>query len=171
MPLGEREAPRDDSTRWDHQSQTDIADHIETRYHATLRRDMPQLIDAAREVECAHAGEPAVPSGLADMLVELFGELESHMQKEERILFPWIRRATRSDAIAMPIRVMVEEHDSHREYLAQIVHLTDDFVPPPHASTTWRALYSALATLEADLLEHIHLENNILFARAVRGLS
>ena len=162
----EQEAKCDESTRWDQRSQTELADHIEARYHAALRRDMPPLIEAARKVERVHANKPAVPAGLADVLMEFFGEMESHMQKEERILFPWIRNGTRSDAIAMPIRVMVEEHDSHREYLARIVELTDDFVAPPHACATWRALYNGLAAIKADLMEHIHLENNILFPRA-----
>jgi regulator of cell morphogenesis and NO signaling len=67
----------------------------------------------------------------------------------------------------MPIRVMLQEHDDHGANLARTRALTTDFVPPPEACTTWRALYGALEKLEADLMEHIHLENNVLFPRAL----
>ena len=164
----EDEARRDDAdtTRWDQRSQTELADYIEARFHATLRRDMPPLIDAARKVERVHAAKPGVPAGLAEVLVDFFADMQSHMQKEERILFPMIRQGAPAGAVGMPIRVMESEHDSHRANLARIVELTDDFQPPAHACATWRALYSGLATIKSDLMEHIHLENNVLFARA-----
>src|SRR5690606_9880490 len=74
-----------------HLSQSDLADHIEAHYHAGLRRDLPPLIEAARKVERVHRDKPAVPTGLADVLSELLAEMENHMGKEERILFPMIR--------------------------------------------------------------------------------
>lgn len=160
-----------DTTRWDERSPAELADHIEARFHATLRRDLPPLIEAARKVERVHAGKPAVPAGLADVLVEFFAEMQSHMQKEERILFPLLRGGARGDVVAMPVRVMESEHDSHREYLAQIAALTGDLQPPAHACATWRALYAGLGTVVSELMQHIHLENNILFARALRGMS
>jgi len=149
--------------------QNDLADHIESVYHAGLRRDLPTLIAAARKVERVHAGKPAVPAGLAGVLDEFFSEMESHMAKEERILFPMIRRGTRGEAVYMPVRMMEREHDSHAEQLAKIRELTGDLRVPDHACATWRALYHGLETLEADLMRHIHLENNVLFARAMQG--
>jgi regulator of cell morphogenesis and NO signaling len=158
----------DTSPRWEHRSQAELADHIEAHYHAGLRRDLPPLIEAARKVERVHAHKPDVPTGLADVLTEFFSEMQSHMAKEEKILFPMIRRGERGEAVYMPVRVMEGEHDSHREQLVKIRELTHDLQLPAHACATWTALYHGLETVEAELMQHIHLENNILFSRAVR---
>jgi regulator of cell morphogenesis and NO signaling len=90
------------------------------------------------------------------------------MQKEEQILFPLLARGARGPQVYMPVRVMEQEHEDHEAYLARFRELTHDFVPPPHACATWRTLYSGLATLTQDLIEHIHLENNVVFPRALR---
>ena len=167
----EQEATRGDlaATRWESRTQTELADHIEAHYHAGLRRDLPPLIEAARKVERVHAGKPSVPAGLADVLTEFFADMQSHMGKEEKILFPMIRRGERGEAVYMPVRVMESEHDSHREHLVKIRELTDDLRLPAHACATWTALYHGLETVEAELMQHIHLENNILFTRATRA--
>jgi regulator of cell morphogenesis and NO signaling len=165
----EQEARRGDaSPGWEDRSLTELANHIEHHYHAALRRDLPPLIEAARKVERVHAQKPAVPSGLAAVLATLFADMESHMAKEETILFPMIRRGTRGEAVSMPVRVMESEHDAHRQQLAKIRELTDDLRLPAQACATWAALYHGLETMEADLMQHIHLENNILFLRATR---
>lgn len=163
----EREAARGDvPSRWETRSQAELADHLEAHYHAALRRDLPPLIEAARKVERVHAAKPAVPAGLADVLAELFTEMESHMAKEERILFPMIRRGARGEGVAMPVHMMEREHDEHGVRLAKIRALTDDLRLPVNACATWTALYRGLETIEAELMQHIHLENNVLFARA-----
>jgi len=153
---------------WELRSQAELADHIERHYHAALRRDLPPLIEAARRVERVHAKHPAVPSGLTDVLAAFASEMESHMRKEETILFPMLRRGARGEGVYMPVRVMEREHDSHAESLVKIRELTDDLRLPPEACATWTALYAGLQTLETELVQHIHLENNILFMRAVR---
>jgi len=157
-----------DATTWETKPQHELADHIEAHYHAGLRRDLPGLIDAARKVERVHAGKPAVPAGLADTLDAFAGELELHMSKEERVLFPMIRRGARGAQVYMPVRVMEGEHQTHGDQLARIRELTGDLVAPAHACATWRGLYAGLATLETELMQHIHLENNVLFLRASR---
>ena len=165
----EQEASRDSSSpTWEHRSQTELADHIESYYHAALRRDLPPLIEAARKVERVHAQKPAVPTGLADVLATFFAEMQQHMAKEEQVLFPMIRRGAHGEAVYMPVRVMEGEHDSHREHLLAIRALTDDLRVPAHACATWTALYHGLEHLEAELMQHIHLENNVLFSRATR---
>lgn len=164
----EQEVHRGEVTGWDRRSPTELADHIERYYHAALRRDLPPLIEAARKVERVHAQKPGVPAGLADVLTELFAEMQSHMGKEERILFPMIRRGERGAVVSMPVRVMESEHDAHGKQLQKIRELTDDLRLPAHACATWKALYHGLETVEADLMQHIHLENNILFARAIQ---
>lgn len=151
---------------WNRRSQHELADHIEEHYHAGLRRDLPPLIEAARKVERVHAGTPGVPAGLEETLAELYAEMESHMAKEERILFPMIRRGARGPQVYMPVRMMEREHDTHGALLERIRALTDGFRAPAGACGTWTGLYRGLEALEADLLQHIHLENDVLFARA-----
>lgn len=151
-------------TNWTTRSNDELVAFIESRYHATLRRDVPGLIVAAAKVERVHAAKPAVPTGLAAALDEMWRELEGHMQKEEQVLFPMLRTG---DARArMPIQMMRSEHDAHGVSLRGLRAMTGGFVAPPHACATWRALYDGLAHLEAELMEHIHLENHVLFPRA-----
>jgi regulator of cell morphogenesis and NO signaling len=154
---------------WELRSQAELVDHIETHYHAGLRHDVPRLIERARRIEREHAGHAQLPVGLTELLEKLEGELEAHMQKEERILFPTLRTGSRGGPIDMPIRMMEREHDDHADELEQIRRLTHGLTAPVDASPSWTALYSALATLEADLHQHIYLENNVLFARARGG--
>jgi regulator of cell morphogenesis and NO signaling len=165
----EQEERGDTSIHWDQLTQRELADQIESHYHAALRRDVPPLVEAARKVERVHARKPAVPAGLADTLAEFLADMEAHMQKEENILFPMIRRGVPGEAVYMPIRVMEREHESHAEHLARIRRLTCDLRLPAYACATWTALYRGLEAMEAELFEHIHLENNILFSRAIRG--
>ncbi|MFZ5730047.1 MAG: hemerythrin domain-containing protein, partial [Pseudomonadota bacterium] len=87
---------------------------------------------------------------------------EGHQQKEEAVLFPVMLRGG-GPMIAFPIERMVAEHLDVGEQLEELARLTTDFAPPPGACTTWRALYEMCRKLDADLREHIHLENNMLF--------
>ena len=139
---------------------------IETRYHQAHRRELPELIRLARRVEAVHRAVASAPIGLADRLERVAAELESHMQKEEQILFPLMRQGG-NPAIGGPIRRMTAEHDDHGAHLHAIEALTNDFTPPDEACTTWRALYTATHKFVDDLVEHIHIENNQLFPRFV----
>jgi regulator of cell morphogenesis and NO signaling len=137
---------------------------IETRFHATHRRELPELIRLARRVEAVHADKPDVPRGLAKLLETMETELEEHMQKEEQVLFPLMRKGGHP-MIVHPIGMMRHEHDNHGEHLRALDALTTGGVPPAGACNTWRALYAGTTKLTNDLMEHIHLENNILFPR------
>ena len=153
---------------WGQASQRELMNHILVRYHAVHREQLPELIRLARRVEQVHGDRPDCPHGLADHLQEMQQELESHMQKEEQVLFPMLSRG--HGALArMPIQVMRHEHDHHGEALQRLGALTTDFQPPRAACTTWCALYLGLRTLRDDLMAHIHLENNILFEDAVHA--
>lgn len=167
--IGEIEAEGRTRTpeRWDEKPLSLLVDHILRTYHQPLHADVPALIEAARRVERVHGAKPSCPKGLGDALVRLWEELTLHMSKEEQVLFPAIRAGRRGPPIHMPIRVMTHEHDEHGENLRQLRSLAHDYQPPPEACATWRALYAGLAKLEADLMEHIHLENNVLFPRAL----
>ena len=137
---------------------------IEQRYHATHRRELPELIRLARRVEAVHGDNPHAPHGLADLLEQMAAELEAHMQKEERVLFPLMRQGGHP-MIGQPIRVMRAEHDDHGTHLQALEALTRGGVPPEGACNTWRALYAGTRKFADDLMDHVHLENNLLFPR------
>jgi regulator of cell morphogenesis and NO signaling len=146
------------------QTAAEMIDHILTRYHAVHREQLPELIRMARRVEAVHRENPEVPTGLAAHLEDMEAELLNHMEKEESVLFPALRAPTGYD-MRMPIQMMRSEHVDHGEQLERLMRLTDNATPPPGACNTWRALYSGVAQLSDDLIEHIHLENNLLFPR------
>ena len=151
---------------WQALSAPELVDYIYQNYHLLHREQLPELLRMARRVEAVHGDKPGCPLGLADHLTHVANELESHMQKEEQILFPMLKQGLNAQA-AGPIHVMQHEHDDHGEALQKIIDLTDDMTPPPHACNTWRALYLGLDSLRNDLMDHIHLENNVLFKQAL----
>ncbi|HET6182394.1 MAG TPA: iron-sulfur cluster repair protein YtfE [Acetobacteraceae bacterium] len=142
----------------------DLIASIETRFHAVHRQELPELIRLARRVEAVHKANPAVPRGMTGLLETMAEELEEHMQKEEQVLFPLMRRGG-NPAIAAPIAAMLAEHDDHGARLRELEALTGDFTAPEDACATWRALYAGARKLSDDLMEHIHTENNVLFPR------
>ena len=144
----------------------ELAVHIVRRYHEPLRAELPELVRMAQKVERVHAGKPGLPAGLAMHLAAVMEALELHMQKEEQVLFPLIRGG-RGAMAGGPVSIMEREHDEHAVALRRTRELTGDLQSPAAACTTWRALYLRLAALERDLMEHIHLENNVLFPRAL----
>jgi len=139
-----------------------LIEHILFRFHDRHREQLPELVRLARRVEQVHGDRPDCPTGLADHLTVMQHELESHMQKEEQVLFPMLARG-HAGALHGPVTVLRNEHDQHGEALQRLEALTDDITLPRGACNTWRALYTGLAALREDLMEHIHLENNILF--------
>ncbi|WP_338464191.1 iron-sulfur cluster repair protein YtfE [Franconibacter daqui] len=153
---------------WHSAPLAEIIDHILVRYHDRHREQLPELILQAAKVERVHADKPGVPKGLAKYLTMLHEELTSHMLKEERILFPMIKQGQGRQA-AGPISVMESEHDEAGELLEVIKHTTNNVTPPPEACTTWRAMYNGINALIDDLMNHISLENTILFPRALAG--
>ena len=141
---------------------TELVEHIIARYHEVHRAQLPELIRMARRVEAVHRDNPNTPHGLADALETMEQELLMHMHKEEAVLFPMLRAGGNS-FVSQPIAMMRHEHNDHGEALEHLASLTNDITPPMGACNTWRALYTGLAQLREDLINHIHLENNILF--------
>ena len=141
-----------------------LIDFIETRFHAGHRRDLPELLRLARRVESVHGEHPEAPHGIFALLQRIAVELESHMEKEEQILFPLMRRGGHP-MIGHPIAVMLQEHDDHGENLRALEAVAHGFEPPEEACPTWRALYVGARRLTDEVMEHIHLENNVLFPR------
>lgn len=141
-----------------------LVDHIIARYHDTHRRELPELIQLARKVEKVHAKRSDAPRGLADLLERMSTELQQHMAKEELILFPAMKQSMAA-GLDMPIARMRHEHDDHGAHLRELDRLTNSITVPADACRTWQALYAGLAKLTDELMEHIHLENNVLFPR------
>lgn len=142
----------------------ELTRHIETRYHARHREQLPLLAKLAEMVEDLHFGDEGVPHGLSDLLHRMIGEMEVHMKKEELVLFPAIRRGG-GPGIGEPIGAMRADHDDHDRELAEIRRLTHDLTPPERACTSWCTLYTDLAEFVDDLTEHVRLENDVLFPR------
>jgi regulator of cell morphogenesis and NO signaling len=159
---------RPDFERWDEQPLDRLIAHLLERYHDAHRAELPRLVAMAQKVESVHADKPGCPRGLAATLARVEVELEEHMQKEEQVLFPLIR-AGRGRMTAVPIQVLESDHRDHARNLEQLRALTGGHTPPAEACNTWRALYLGLAELERELMQHIHLENNVLFPRAIRS--
>lgn len=143
-----------------------LLDHLIARYHEDHRREVPQLIALAEKVERVHADKASCPRGLHAHLVGFHAAMVAHLEKEEQVLFPAIRAGLGGGCHA-PIARMEDEHVEHGAALARTRALAHDLVPPVEACATWRALYLRLAALERDLMEHIHLENNVLFPRVL----
>jgi len=151
---------------WSDRPLPELIDHILERYHASLRRDLPALTALARHVEQVHVGKASCPVGLAEHLQRIHAAVDNHLAKEELILFPLIRDG-QGDTAYMPIKVMMQEHEDHGENLRRTRALTNNLIAPLEACASWRELYRGLEELEADLWRHIHLENYVLFPRAL----
>ena len=169
-----------DEVDWSDASLTALIDHILERYHKSLREELPRLTAMAEKVLGAHGARfPAMVLPLVERLRTLRADLESHMMKEEQILFPYV--ATLEKALAAdrplprapfgsalgPIHVMEAEHEEAGALLADMNRLTGGYVPPEGACNTFRGLLHGLAELEREMHLHVHLENNVLFPRAL----
>lgn len=153
---------------WNTLSLGELMDRILARFHEGHRAELPRLLEMARKVEAVHGDRDDAPAGLAAHLELVAASMEEHMQKEEQVLFPMIRQG-RGPMAGMPIHCMEAEHDDHGRNLARLRDLAHDFEPPADACNTWRALYLGLAELEREVMAHVHVENHVLFPRALRG--
>ena len=147
----------------------ELIDYIVSRFHAGHREQLPALIRLSRRVEHVHARHARCPEGLADELEAHLQELESHMLKEEQVLFPMLMRGMNAPARG-PIAVMMFEHEQHFDAVERIHRLTHDLVLPEGACNTWRRLYEGLVAYAQELTQHIHLEDNVLFAQASQAV-
>ena len=153
---------------WAGRPLSDLIDFILERYHESLRHELPQLVALSRKIEARHGAKPTCPTGLADHMDALHHEILDHLIKEEMVLFPAILSGQGARALS-PIRAMEHEHREHGENLAKTRELTNDLRCPADACETWRELYARLLDLEVELMEHMDLENNVLFARVLNG--
>lgn len=170
----ELKSPSVAETDWNAASLTELAEHIVATHHKYLREELPRIDGLIQKVFQAHGTKHAALAQLEATYRAMRAELESHMSKEENLLFPAIRMLETAPercqfpfgSVANPIRMMRHEHDNAGAALRHLSGLTAGYTPPPDACPTYRAMLDSLARLEQDLHLHIHKENNILFPRA-----
>jgi regulator of cell morphogenesis and NO signaling len=172
-----------DQRDWSTAPLGELIRHIVETHHAYLVRELGPLADRVAKVERVYGARPEAAhrvSGLSGVFGALRSELLMHMRKEEMVLFPAIESYEAAvlakrplpglpfGSVRNPIRMMEMEHDSAGGALARLREITGDFEVPEYACVTYKAMLSGLVELEQDLHMHIHLENNILFPRAMK---
>jgi regulator of cell morphogenesis and NO signaling len=170
---------RPDEANWASARLADLTKHIVEAHHKYVRGTIPRVSALLTKVNGKHgANHPE----LAAIEKEFFGlgqEMSAHMQKEEQILFPYIERLEQAEegkeplevpffqTVRNPVHMMMKEHDTAGEALKAMRKLSGGYQAPAEACESYREVYRSLAEFEADMHTHVHLENNILFPRAV----
>lgn len=156
-----------------------LADYIEKTHHRYVEEKTNVLLPFLDKLCKVHGANHPELFKINELFIGCAGELSQHMKKEELILFPFVKRMVKtkeSDGIlhqpsfgtvSNPIAMMMHEHDNEGERFRAIAELTNNYTPPADACTTYRVTFAMLKEFEADLHKHIHLENNILFPKAV----
>ena len=164
---------------WQSEMLADLVAHIKNTHHVFVRQECPRLDALIAKVVGVHGKNHPELLKVQEVFSALEQELHVHLMKEEQVLFPYIVRLEECSiahepappscfgTVANPIRMMFAEHDGAGEALRALRYLTGNYKLPEDACASYRALYEALEGFEADLHQHIHLENNILFPRAL----
>ena len=157
----------------------ELTRHIREKHHRYVREAIPRTQALSGKVVAKHGENHAELVDIGKLFAEVGREMIIHMQKEEQILFPYIdglERAVKAhgsveppffQTVKNPIHAMMQEHDVAGDLIRRIRVLSSEYTPPGDACTSFKALYEALQEFEADLHQHVHLENNVLFPRAV----
>ncbi len=173
----EVQAPKGED--WTSRSLAGLSAHIVATHHEYCKRELPRLAGLAARVVSRHGASRTELPMIQSKLAQLSEELTEHLAKEEIILFPHISKLERSSmeggptphgcfgTVAHPVAMMVQEHDAAGALMAEIRGLSSDFTAPEGACPTYHAFYDGLKEFEKDLHQHVHLENNILFPRAI----
>ncbi len=169
----------DTGTDWTTEPLAALSAHIVATHHAYVESELPRLAQLAQKVVNRHGDtQPELPV-IQSKLRLLDEELLSHLAKEEAVLFPYIAKLERAASgdgptpkscfgtVGHPIAMMTQEHDSAEGLMAELRTLSQCFTTPPGACPTYLAFYDGLREFSEDLHQHIHLENNILFPRAI----
>lgn len=153
--------------------------HILREHHDLERREMPRLRKLAGRVARRHGAVRPELLQLADLVANLSDELEAHLAREERVLFPYLlelERAARGEvpvprprfrSLRYPLQIMSAEHSVEDEMLEALLELTDGYALPPAGDDDWRGLVDGLRALDADLTRHMHLEDGVLYPLAL----
>lgn len=160
---------------WAGMGPAELVDHLEATHHAYLHTELPRLTALVDKVVGAHGARHPELADVEAIYAELRGELEPHLAKEERMLFPMIRELATATvppsfpcgSLENPISVMLGEHDRAGDLLLRLRSITGGYEVPADGCASYRALYGGLAELEADVHLHVHKENNLLFPAVV----
>jgi regulator of cell morphogenesis and NO signaling len=164
---------------WPTEPLAGLISHITATHHKYTRDEIARLGPLFAKVCSVHGANHPELLQLRELFAGLAQELTAHLMKEEMVLFPYIVRMEEAvvekapilpppfGTVQNPVAMMEHEHDSAGNALRAMRQVSNGFAAPPDACTSFRTLYNALAELEADLHQHIHLENNILFPRAI----
>ena len=160
---------------WDGLGPAELADHIEGTHHAYLHAELGRLSALAAKVAGVHGDRHPELHEVARLYEALRADLEPHLLKEERVLFPMIRELAVADAppsfhcgsLRNPISVMMGEHDTAGDLLERLRAATGGYATPADGCASYQALYEGLAQVEADTHLHVHKENNVLFPAVV----
>ena len=156
-----------------------LADYIEKKHHRYVEERIPVLIQYLNKITHVHGQNHPELEDIANHFQASAGDLAAHMKKEEFILFPYVRKMIKIKSsgeeldvpgfqtVNNPVAVMMNEHDNEGERFRTISRLSNNYTPPEDACNTYRVAFSLLQEFEEDLHKHIHLENNILFPRAI----
>ena len=156
-----------------------LIDYIVDRHHAYVRNHIPVLLQNLEKIERKHSGHHPEIIEIKRLFEGSAGDLTMHLQKEEMVLFPHIKRleavkrgevpyqAPSFGQVGNPVAMMMEEHQNEGERFEKIAKLSAGYTIPEDACNTFRVTYQQLADFEKDLHRHIHLENNILFPKAI----
>jgi regulator of cell morphogenesis and NO signaling len=162
-----------DEKNWSEASYNELIDHIIQKHHRYLAEELPNLSPYVTKVLRVHGAHHPHLAQVHKLFNELKTELEQHTIKEETHAFPLILQFEETptpenrEMMKQAIRELINEHDVAGDIIKTIREITNDFTPPEDACRTYRLVYNRLEALEEDLLEHIHLENNILFPRVL----
>jgi regulator of cell morphogenesis and NO signaling len=170
---------KDNCKDWTQLTPAKLTDHIVSSHHKYLSEALPRVTEAMEKVVRAHGKNHPELLELEKNIRLLREDLEPHMLKEEKVLFPMIRKMEGnleggmplSRLVANPIRVMRSEHDKVAELLQNIKTLTNNYTPPEDACGTFTFLYQKLKELESDTHLHVHKENNLLFPQALNEVN
>lgn len=164
---------------WQQQRLAALSRHIVETHHTFTRNELTRLEHLLDKVCSVHAENHAELGSVQRLFEVLKADLLPHMLKEEKILFPYVEELEMAamdgapypqpffGSVQNPVQMMMNEHDAAGDLLRQLRDVTSNYTPPADACISYRTLYQALADFEADLHQHIHLENNLLFPRAV----
>lgn len=166
-----------DQPRWDQAPLPYLIRHIVEHCHRPLQTDLPLLLARTRQLVATEEGHaPAALTRIVLLLEALLSEMGPHMEDEEAHLFPWLKTHARhpdrpTPALPRRIRLLMDEHEHAVGLLRQLRVVTHDYSVPVGKDEKWAVVYQGLADLDAMLLQHIHLENNVLFPRVRRDLA
>ena len=162
------------STDFNQLSLSQLADYIVRVHHTYVKFNMPQIYNYVLRVSNKHGDRFPFMQQVYLLFAELQEEMTQHMLKEERILFPRIKQLEQRQTTNVPlefyqapIEIMEEEHDRAGSIMEQIRELTNNYTAPEGACTTFKLSLASLQAFEADLHQHVHLENYILFPKAL----